>query len=163
MFRIFFVASPRLRYDATMTLKLAIIGTGKVAREEYIPFLATQSDVSLGYFNRTAQSAHFDIAQQFPGPVVSERRDVADWKPPAPLILTSETARYQAAKTLINAGIPEAFLRNRWSRPRARRVTEADFHHAKELLTLASSPGIAKPPWFSTIVFSSRRARQGRH
>ncbi len=36
-----------------MPIKIAIVGTGKVARASYLPYLAQQEDVTLSYFSRT--------------------------------------------------------------------------------------------------------------
>ncbi len=36
-----------------MGVKIAVVGVGKVAREEYLPVLAREGDVELGYWNRT--------------------------------------------------------------------------------------------------------------
>ena len=40
-----------------MALKIGVVGTGKVARRNYLPCLAVEEDVSLGCFNRTAAKA----------------------------------------------------------------------------------------------------------
>lgn len=122
-----------------MSIKLAIIGTGKVAREEYAPFLATQPDVSLGYFNRTPGTAR-ELAAKFPGEVFDSLEAAARWNPTAAMVLTSETARYHASKTLIEAGIPRIFFEKPLVAASGQaHVTEEDFFKAKELLALAKS------------------------
>jgi predicted dehydrogenase len=126
-----------------MPLKLAIIGTGKVAREQYIPFLAGQRDaegerdVELGYWNRTAETARA-ITQKYPGEVFATLQEAADWKPDSALILTAETARFEISRKLILAGIPKIFFEKPLVAAGGQaHVTEADFHRGKELLTLA--------------------------
>ena len=34
-------------------LKIAIVGTGNVARQSYLPYLSKQKDVALSYYSRT--------------------------------------------------------------------------------------------------------------
>ena len=92
-----------------MTLKIAIIGTGKVARENYIPFLAGQPDVTLGYFNRTESTAR-EMAEKYGGEVFSSLVAAASWLPAAALVLTSETVRYDVGVQLIEAGVRRLFF-----------------------------------------------------
>ena len=40
-----------------MSIKIAVMGTGKVARANYLPYLAKQEDVTLTYFSRTREKA----------------------------------------------------------------------------------------------------------
>ena len=40
-----------------MTIRIGLVGTGSIAKRNYIPCLADQQDVSLGYFNRTESKA----------------------------------------------------------------------------------------------------------
>ncbi|MGA2230514.1 MAG: Gfo/Idh/MocA family oxidoreductase [Tepidisphaeraceae bacterium] len=120
-----------------MPLKLAIIGIGKVAREEYLPFLASQPDVSLAYFNRTPDAAR-KAAEQFGGKALPSLAAVADWKPTAALVLTSETIRRDVGTTLIQAGLPRIFFEKPLVAAAGQaHVTEADFADARDMLLLA--------------------------
>lgn len=38
-------------------LKLGIVGTGKVAQSNYLPYLAQQPGLALGYYNRSGNKA----------------------------------------------------------------------------------------------------------
>ena len=40
-----------------MSLKIGIVGTGNVAQRNYVPCLAAEEDVTLGYYNRTREKA----------------------------------------------------------------------------------------------------------
>ena len=40
-----------------MSIKVGIVGTGNVARNNYLPFLSCQEDVSLVYYSRTRSRA----------------------------------------------------------------------------------------------------------
>jgi len=121
-----------------MPLKIAVVGIGKVAREEYIPFLATQRDVALGYFNRTQASAQA-AADRFGGEVFASLAEVARWQPTAAMVLTSETARYEIGTELIQLGLPRVFFEKPLVAAGGQaHVTEADFHNGKKMLNLAA-------------------------
>ena len=49
-----------------MTLRIALVGTGNVAKRNYVPCLAEREDVELGYYNRTRAKADA-IAAEFGG------------------------------------------------------------------------------------------------
>ena len=49
-------------------MKIALAGTGNVAKRNYIPCLAAQEDVELGYYNRTSAKAEA-VAAEFGGEV----------------------------------------------------------------------------------------------
>jgi predicted dehydrogenase len=120
-------------------LKIAVVGTGKVAREEYIPFLAAQPDVSLAYFNRTKKTAD-ETAAKFGGDVLPTLSAVAQWHPTAVLVLTSEMIRFEVGKTLIESGVPKIFFEKPLVAARGQaHVTEEDFQNAKTLLALAKT------------------------
>ena len=76
-----------------MTLKVAVIGTGNVARKNYLPFLARQDDVTLSYFNRTREKAEA-CAQEFGGWVADSIDDLMREAPDVVMLLTSETVRF---------------------------------------------------------------------
>jgi predicted dehydrogenase len=77
-------------------LKIGIVGCGNVAQKNYLPCLAAESDVTLGYFNRSREKAQ-QCAQQFGGEVFDSPRDLVGWGPDAVLVLTREMERYEAA------------------------------------------------------------------
>ncbi|MES2461928.1 MAG: Gfo/Idh/MocA family oxidoreductase [Armatimonadota bacterium] len=124
-----------------MTLRIAIIGTGKVARDNYIPYLAGQPDVTLAYYNRTESTAH-EIAMAFGGEVLPSLEAVADWEPTTALVLTSETARFDTGMALIEAGARRLFFEKPLTAAQGQaHVTEDDFHKGKEMLTRAAQRG----------------------
>jgi len=51
---------------ASTALRIAVVGTGGVARRNYLPFLAAQSDVVLACYNRTPEKA-VEAARDFGG------------------------------------------------------------------------------------------------
>jgi len=120
-----------------MAIKIAVIGVGKVSREQYIPFLAKQQDVALGYFNRTPEPA-LKAAEKFGGDVLPTLAAVAAWQPTAALVLTSETARFDIGMQLIELGVPRIFFEKPLVASHGQaRVTEDDFQNAKKMLHLA--------------------------
>ena len=85
-----------------MGLKIGIVGTGKVAGSNYVPCLAGEADVSLGYFTRTRPRAEA-IAEEYGGEVFASLSALMDWRPDAVFVLTRETQRFEAATALPDA------------------------------------------------------------
>jgi predicted dehydrogenase len=134
-----------------MKLKIAVVATGKVARDNYIPFLAAQGDVELAYWNRTPATAR-GVAERFGGVVCESLEAVAAWKPTAALVLTAETARYQVGTELIERGVPRLFFEKPLVAAAGQaHVTEDDFQSAKRMLALAESKNCE-----TAIVFNYR-------
>ncbi len=122
-------------------MKIAVIGIGKVAREEYIPFLAAQDDIVLGYWNRSPDSARA-IAARFPGRVFASLPEIAAWRPTAAMVLTSETARYAIGTELIKLGLERIFFEKPLVAAAGQaHVSEQDFHDGKAMLDLAKGRG----------------------
>lgn len=124
-----------------MSLRIAIVGTGKVAQQNYIPYLADQSDVVLGYYNRTSEQAH-KVAEEFKGDVFSNFDELAAWNPTTVLVLTSETCRYEIGMQLVEAGVPRLFFEKPLvAQAGQAHVTEEDFEKGKALLHQARRRG----------------------
>ena len=124
-----------------MALRIAVVGTGKVSRDNYIPYLAGQPDVELGYYNRTHSKA-LQASAEFGGKVFESLDDVARWNPTAALVLTSETVRYEVGMHLIGAGIPRIFFEKPLVAMHGQaHVTEDDFFKGKAMLDLARERG----------------------
>jgi predicted dehydrogenase len=141
-----------------MALKIAVIGIGKVAREEYIPFLAAQADVVLGYFNRTRPAAQA-VAGQFGGEVFASLADVATWQPTAALVLTSETARFAVGMELIQLRVPHLFFEKPLVAAAGQaHVTEEDFANGKKMLSEAQSRGCQTAMVFNYRFFDQTMA-----
>ena len=124
-----------------MTLRIAVVGTGTVSRDNYIPFLAAQPDIELGLYNRTPDTA-LQLAQQFGGQALASLEEVAQWNPDAAMILTAETVRYQIGMQLIRGGVGKIFFEKPLVAMNGQaHVTEDDFHKGKEMLDLAAQRG----------------------
>lgn len=124
-----------------MTLKIAVIGTGSVATDNYLPFLAEQPDVELGVFNRTVEKAQA-AAQQFNAKLLTSLEEAAAWNPTSALVLTAETCRYEVGSELIERGVKRVFFEKPLVAAAGQaHVTEDDFHKGKALLDLAKERG----------------------
>ncbi len=132
-------------------MRIAIIATGKIARDNYIPFLAAQPDIELGYWNRTEATARA-VAATFGGEVFPSLEAVAAWKPTAAMVLTAETARYEVSTALINLGVRRLFFEKPLVAAAGQaHVTEEDFQDGKRMLALAGAKGCE-----TAIVFNYR-------
>lgn len=122
-------------------MRALVIGVGTVASQNYLPFLAAQEDVKLGYLNRTPSKAT-SAAETFGGRAFVSDQDWLDWNPDIAFVLTSERDRYDAARAAIDLGIPHLFLEKPLVAERGQAdVIERDFFRAKDLLDRASNAG----------------------
>jgi len=124
-----------------MALKIAIVGTGNVARGNYVPFLSRQEDVELTYLSRTKEKPEA-LAAEFGGHVVGTAAELAAEDPDAVLVLTRETQRAEA----IGALLEHRFRRLFFEKPLVARhglenVCEEDFFTARDLLKQAEANG----------------------
>ena len=83
-----------------MTLKIALVGTGNVAKRNYVPCLSDQEDVELGYYNRTRTKAEA-IAEEFGGAVFDSLEALTAWNPDSIFVLTRETERRAVIAALL--------------------------------------------------------------
>jgi predicted dehydrogenase len=124
-----------------MSLKIAVLGTGSVARCNYLPFLSKQPDVSLTLFSRTRAKAE-ECAKNFGGRVVGSVGELLDDQPDAVLVLTKETQRYDAAMALLEGRPKRLFFEKPLvARNGQANVCEDDFAQARELLRRARAAG----------------------
>jgi myo-inositol 2-dehydrogenase/D-chiro-inositol 1-dehydrogenase len=124
-----------------MSLKIGVAGTGNVAMRNYLPHLASQPDVELAYYNRTAEKAE-RAAAQFGGRAFATLAELAAWEPTTVLVLTSEKGRYEAGMELINQGARRIFFEKPLVAMEGQaHVTEDDYHKGKAMLDLARERG----------------------
>ena len=122
-------------------LKIGVVGTGSVAQKNYLPCLAGESDVSLGYFNRTRAKAQA-CAEQFGGEVFDSSGDLVGWGPDAVLVLTREMDRYEAACALLEHEPKRVFFEKPLVAEEGQeKVKEGDFFAAREVLQKAEERG----------------------
>jgi len=141
-----------------MPLKIAIAGTGNVATQNYIPYLAAQPDVALAYYNRTEEKA-VKAASEFGGEVFPSLEALADWKPDSALVLTSETCRYEVGMALVDLGVPRLFFEKPLVACRGQaHVSEDDFFKGKALLGRAEERGCETAMVFNYRFFEQSMA-----
>ncbi|NLF02161.1 MAG: Gfo/Idh/MocA family oxidoreductase [Anaerolineales bacterium] len=124
-----------------MALRIGIVGTGGVAQRNYIPFLAQQPDVSLGYFNRTAAKAEAAAAEHG-GQVFPSIEALMAWGPDTVFVLTRETDRYEAISALLDHDPRRLFFEKPLvARQGQAHVSEQDFFDARELMRRVAAQG----------------------
>lgn len=123
----------------TPPLRIAIAGVGEVARNNYLPFLASQPDVMLACHNRTPAKAE-QAGREFGAEVCPMLETLAAWRPSAVLVLTAETCRHEIGTELINLGVPRIFFEKPLVAVHGQaRVEEEDFLRGREMLHLAAA------------------------
>ena len=124
-----------------MTVKIAIVGTGKVARNNYLPFLAQQPDVMLTYYSRTLVKAEA-CAEDFGGRVINSLEELVADQPDAVLVLTREEQRYEVTVDLLRERPKRLFFEKPLVAQNGQaNVCEDDFFKARNLIQMAQSTG----------------------
>lgn len=144
-----------------MTLKIAIIGTGNVARQSYLPYLSKRQDVQLSYYSRTGAKAQA-CAQDFGGHVAGSVRELMAEDPDAVLVLTDETQRYAATLSLCEYHPRRIFFEKPLvARNGQANVCEEDFFNGREMLQNAHAAGAETAMVFNYRFFDQvQRAQQ---
>lgn len=113
------------------------MGTGSVARGNYLPCLSAQEDVELGYTNRTRAKADA-VAEEFGGTVFDSVSSLVAWSPDAVMVLTKETDRLEASLALLDCGPKRVFFEKPLvAQDGQENVSEVDFTAARDLLEKA--------------------------
>jgi predicted dehydrogenase len=117
-----------------MSLRVAIVGTGKVAVQNYLPYLACHEDLRLSYYNRTPARAE-EAARQFGGRVAASLEELMADDPDTVLVLTRENDRLAAAEALLDYQPRRLFFEKPLVAQLGQAaVTEEDFFLARDLL-----------------------------
>lgn len=122
-------------------MKIAIVGTGNVAKDCYLPFLKTQKDVELSYFSRTKAKADA-CAAAFGGKACASLAELMAGDPDSVFVLTNETTRAEALRELVPFKPRRLFL----EKPLVARlgqdnVSEDDFVTARDLMAQFHAQG----------------------
>ncbi len=124
-----------------MTIKIAVVGTGKVARNSYLPYLSKRQDVVLSYYSRTIAKADA-CAREFGGRTAGTLAELMADDPDAVLVLTDETQRYDATLPLFAYHPRRIFFEKPLvARAGQANVAEEDFFAARDLLQQARLAG----------------------
>lgn len=142
-----------------MSLKIALVGTGKVAAN-YLTAIVKNEDVTLSYYNRTRAKAEATAAQ-FGGRVADSLADLLADEPDSVLVLTAETARYQITRELLALKPRRLFFEKPLVAQAGQAdVTEDDFGKGCELLTNAHAAGVETAMVFNYRFFDqTQKAR----
>jgi predicted dehydrogenase len=115
-------------------MRIAIVGTGNVAKDCYLPFLKTQKDVELAYFSRTPAKAEA-CAAAFGGRAYASLAELLATDPDSVFVLTNETTRADVLAELVPLRPRRLFLEKPLvARNGQDNVTEEDFATAQGLL-----------------------------
>jgi len=122
-------------------VKIAIVGTGNVARDCYLPALSQADDVELAYHSRTLSRAE-ECASSFSGPVFASVEELMGWEPDSVFVLTNETTRGDALSQLLALKPRRLFMEKPLiARQGQDNVTEDDFFEARALVHQAEEIG----------------------
>ncbi len=125
-----------------MTIKVAIVGTGNVAAQNYLPYIVQNKDVVLSYYNRSRDKA-VAVAEKFGGTVADSLADLVADDPDTVLVLTRETERYTVASDLLDLQPRRIFFEKPLVAQQGQaNVTEEDFHKAHTILSRAHAANI---------------------
>lgn len=144
-----------------MPIRIAIVGTGGVARNNYLPYLSKQQDVSLGYFSRTKAKAD-ECARLFGGKVAESIQELMSERPDVVFVLTKETQRFDVAMAVLEHKPRRMFFEKPLVAAAGQAsVCEDDFLKARELLQRARLEGCETAMVFNYRFFEqTRRARR---
>ena len=151
-----------LWYSFAMSLKVAIIGTGKVARSNYLPYLATQPGIVLSYYSRTFEKAEA-CARDFGGQAFATVEALLADEPDTTLVLTHETQRFEATEALLSGKhVPKRlfFEKPLVAQNGQANVSEDDFLHARALLQRAETLGCETAMVFNYRFFEQTQRAQ---
>lgn len=138
-----------------MTIRLGIVGVGKVATGNYLPHLSKIDDVELAYVSRS-QAAVDAAVETFGGTAMATAHALAEWRPDAVFVLTADHAHRVTVAELVELGVPRIFVEKPLVADNGQEaVTEADFHAARDLVRLARERGIQLAMNFNYRSFES--------
>jgi predicted dehydrogenase len=142
-------------------LKVAVVGTGKVAQGNYLPCLAAEPDVTLAYYNRTPAKAQ-DCAAKFGGVSFGSLSELMDWQPDTVFILTREMERFDVTRELLALKPKRIFFEKPLVAQHGQEnVTEQDFVDGRTIINMAERIGCETAMVFNYRFFEhSRLAKQ---
>jgi len=139
-------------------LRIAVAGTGTVARNNYLPFLARQKDVVIACWNRTADKAE-QAARDCGGTACPDLRALLAWRPDAVLVLTAETCRHEVGTELLRLGARRLFFEKPLVAAKGQaHVSEADFAAGRSMMRLAARRGCETAMVFNYRFFEQSAA-----
>lgn len=133
-------------------MRIAVVGTGSVATENYLPYLSALPGVTLGIANRSPARAE-EAARRFGGQAIGSLAAVRSWRPDLAFVLTAEQAHLEVGSMLIEAHVPRVFFEKPLVAAEGQgSVSEQDFFAAREMLARADEAGTE-----CAVMFNYRR------
>ncbi len=115
-------------------LKIAILGSGRIAVKSYLPYLSQRDDVELFYNDHIFEKAE-ECAKQFGGKATKSLAELMAYDPDTVLVLTHETQRLVAATSLADFHPRRMFFEKPLVAKNGQAdVCEEDFFDAKNLI-----------------------------
>ena len=142
-------------------MEIAIVGTGNVARKNYLPSLLRHEDVSVTCYSRTAEKAR-EVAEECGARHARTLEELFEPEPDAVMVLTREEQRLEASRALLPFRPRRLFFEKPLTaRQGQARVAQEDFWEGKEMLLQAKDAGAETAMVFNYRFFDqTQRARQ---
>ena len=122
-------------------MEIAIIGTGKVAQDNYIPTLLRHKDLSLSCYSRTIERAK-TVGQKFEISIAQTLEELFERQPEVVFVLTSVEQHLESIQSLLPFKPKRLFLEKPLvARGGQAHVTQQDFWDGKKLLLQAQQAG----------------------
>ena len=122
-------------------MEIAIVGTGKVAQDNYIPTLLRHKDLSLTCYSRTLERAEA-VGQRFGVRIARTLDELFERHPEAVFVLTGEREHLEATQSLLPFNPKRLFLEKPLVAGGGQaHVTQQDFWDGKKLLLQAQEAG----------------------
>jgi predicted dehydrogenase len=142
-------------------MEIVIVGTGKVAEDNYIPTFLKEADVSLTCFSRTYPRA-VALGERFGIRIARTLEELFERRPEAVFVLTREEQRLEATRSLLPFKPRRLFLEKPLVAAEGQaHVSQQDFWDGKALLQEAEAAGAEAAMVFNYRFFDQiQRARQ---
>jgi predicted dehydrogenase len=142
-------------------VEVAIVGTGKVAEQNYIPALLQHDDVSISCYSRTQERLQA-VADRFGVRAASSLDDLFERSPDTVFVLTGERERFDATLSILPYSPKRLFFEKPLVASQGQaQVSVQDFWDGKKLLEQAQSSGAEVAMVFNYRFFDqTQRARR---
>lgn len=139
-------------------MRCVVVGVGNLAVGHYLPFLAAQNGMELGYLARTSErSSH--AQEQFGGTVLESWRDVASFAPDIVFNLTTDSQHGPVLEELVQIGCPRIFSEKPLVAAHGQAsVDESDFDRAMMIAAAARQAHVEIALGFNYRFFDTVRA-----
>lgn len=139
-------------------MRCVIVGIGNLATGNYLPFLAAEPEMELGYLARTPERSS-RAQEQFGGSVLGSWSDVASFAPDVVFNLTTDTQHGAVLDEAVQVGCPRIFTEKPLVAAHGQeRVDESDFDRAVGIAAAARAAGVEIAVGFNYRFFDTVRS-----